>query len=135
MAAGVPARLTAAAGRKFGLTVGLAFTAIGAILTWRGKPGRAAVLYAIGGLLIGAGLVVPTRLGPVERAWMGLAHAISKVTTPIFMGVVYFVVMTPIGLVRRLAGSPIVARPDGATTRWAPHSREHAVAEQMEHQY
>ena len=38
-----------------------------------------------------AALVVPTHLGPVQRAWMGLAHAISKVTTPIFMGVVFFV--------------------------------------------
>ena len=34
---------------------------------------------------------------------MGLAHAISKVTTPIFMGVVYFVVITPIGFIRRRA--------------------------------
>ena len=29
-----------------------------------------------------AALVAPTALGPVERAWMGLAHAISRVTTP-----------------------------------------------------
>src|SRR3982750_3294197 len=135
MAARVPARLTAAAGRKFGFTVGAAFLAFGSIALWRGKQRTATVLLALGGLLVVAALVAPTALGPVERAWMGLAHAISRVTTPIFMGIVYFLVMTPIGLVRRLAGSPIVARTDGATTRWTPHPRDHAVAEQMEHQY
>ncbi len=29
---------------------------------------------------------------------MGLAHAISRITTPIFMAVVYFMVLAPIGL-------------------------------------
>ena len=98
MAAGVPARLTAAEGRKFGLTVGIAFGVLGGILLWRGKETLSTVLLALGGVLVLAGLVVPTLLGPVERAWMGLAHLISKVTTPIFMGIVYFVVMTPIGI-------------------------------------
>src|SRR3954454_6045583 len=92
MATGVPARLTAAEGRKFGLTVGLAFLALGSIAYWRGKHRTSTVFLVLGGLLVLAALVVPTALGPVERAWMALAHAISKVTTPIFMGVVFFLV-------------------------------------------
>jgi len=36
--------------------------------------------------------------------WMGLAEAISKVTTPIFLSVLYFIVVTPAGLVMRLFG-------------------------------
>ena len=68
------------------------------------------MLGALGGALALAGLVVPRDLGPVERAWMGLAHPISKVTTPIFMGVMYFLVLTPIrgrcaGLRRQPAGA------------------------------
>jgi saxitoxin biosynthesis operon SxtJ-like protein len=135
MAERIPARLTAAEGRKFGLTVGLAFVAIGGILTWRGKSHKALFFYALGGVLIAAGLVVPTRLGPVERGWMALAHAISKVTTPIFMGVVYFVVMTPIGFIRRRMGSPIAAARVPGASRWETHSPGEATAEQMEHQF
>jgi len=104
LATGIPARLSTAEGRKFGLTVGGAFLAITAILWWRGRHGVAPYTGALGTLLILAGLLIPTLLGPVNRAWMGLAHLISKVTTPIFMGVVYFVVLTPIGLGMRLAG-------------------------------
>jgi hypothetical protein len=112
MAARVPARLTAAQGRKFGLTVGAAFLVFAGIAWWRGHPTTTMVLGSLGGVLALAGLVVPTMLGPVERAWMALAHAISKVTTPIVMGVMYLLVMTPIGIARRLAGgNPMVHAP------------------------
>jgi hypothetical protein len=134
MAAGIPARLTAAEGRKFGLTVGLAFSALGALALWRGRATVATVLLALGAVLVLAGLVVPTRLGPVERAWMRLAHLISKVTTPIFMGIVYFLVMAPMGFARRRMGSPIVAR-SGNDTRWAARTADESTPAQMEHQY
>ncbi len=109
MAAGVPARLTAAEGRRFGLTVGIAFLVFAGIAYWRGHPTTTTVLGALGGSLSLAGLVIPTYLGPVERAWMKLAHLISKVTTPIVMGAMYLIVMTPIGLLRRgFGGNPLV---------------------------
>ncbi len=116
MAAGIPARLTAAQGRRFGLTVGGAFLVFAAIAWGRGHPTTTSVLGALGGVLSLAGLVIPTLLGPVERAWMQLAHLISKVTTPIVMGVMYLLVLTPVGLVRRaLGGNPMVHEPQSGS--------------------
>jgi ABC-type uncharacterized transport system permease subunit len=118
MAAGVPARLTAAQGRRFGLTVGAAFLVFAAIAWWRGHPTTTMVLAALGSVLVLSGLVIPTYLGPVERAWMKLAHYISKVTTPIVMGVMYLLVLTPVGIVRRsLGGNPMVHDAQG-TSYW-----------------
>ena len=112
MAAGIPARLTAAQGRRFGLTVGGAFLLFAGIAWWRGHPTTTSVLGALGGVLSLAGLVIPTLLGPVERAWMQLAHLISKVTTPIVMGLMYLLVLTPVGLLRRtFGGNPMVHEP------------------------
>ncbi len=43
---------------------------------------------------------------------MELAHLISKVTTPIVMGVMYLLVLTPVGLLRRtFGGNPMVHQP------------------------
>ena len=70
-----------------------------------------------------AGIVVPTRLGPLQRAWMGLAHAISKVTTPIFLGVVYFLVLTPTGIVMRAVGRRRLRRELEDDSYWVPKSR------------
>lgn len=128
MATGIPARLTAAEGRRFALTVGAAFLLLGALVWWRGGSTAATVLAAVGATLGVAGVVVPGFLTPVYRGWMGLAHLISRVTTPIFLGIVYFVVITPIGLLMRVFGrnpmrrvlsadSYFVTRPPGAARR------------------
>jgi hypothetical protein len=128
MATGIPARLTAAEGRRFALTVGAAFLLLGALLWWRDAGTAAAVVAGIGATLGVAGVVVPGSLTPVYRGWMGLAHLISRVTTPIFLGVVYFGVITPIGLLMRLFGrnpmrrtvaadSYFVTRPAGPARR------------------
>ncbi|MEP6733735.1 MAG: SxtJ family membrane protein [bacterium] len=135
MAAGVPARLTAAEGRKFGLTVGSAFLVLGTVAMWRGKRRTAIVLQSLGGVLILAGIFIPTMLGPVERAWMGLAHLISKVTTPIFMSIVYFVVITPIGYLRRLSTGGMGAPKTPTASNWKAHTPAVAVRESMERQF
>ena len=105
MAGTVPARLTPAQqGRKFGLTVGIAFLVFAGISLWRGHVLPPRILGALGGTLTLAGLLIPSLLLPVEKAWMAFAHLLSKVTTPIFMGLVYFIVFTPFGIVRRALG-------------------------------
>lgn len=111
----VPARLTPAEGRKFAFTVAAAFLLLGAFVWWRGHLTLATVFGALGGTLGALGIAVPGQLGPLNRAWMGLAHLISKVTTPIFMGVVYFVVITPISVLMRLFGKRFLGAPAAAT--------------------
>jgi len=118
LATGIPARLTAAEGRKFGLTVGIAFLVLGGISAWRGHTLAPRVFWALGGALSLSGLVVPTLLGPVQRGWMGLAHQLSRVTTPIALGIVYFLVFTPAGWLRRKLGQNPLEHSAGATGYW-----------------
>ena len=76
----------------------------------------APVFFVLSMLMLAAGAIVPGKLGPLYRVWMGVAHAISKVTTPIFLGVVYFLVISPIGLAMRLLGrNPIRHRQTGGS--------------------
>src|SRR5438093_4840490 len=95
LAGRISARLTVAEGRRFGLTVGAAFLALAGLAWWRGRVLTFDVAVGVGLALVIAALVVPARLGLFYRLWMGLAAVMSKVTTPIFMGIVYFVVVTP----------------------------------------
>ena len=123
MAGADRARLTTAEGRKFGLTVGLALAALGGLFLWRQHDRVAFTLLLAGGLLISSGLVMPTRLGPVERGWMAMAQAISKVTTPIFMSIVYYVVLAPTGLLRQaVRRSPLRREP--SDSYWVTPDRD-----------
>jgi Na+/proline symporter len=119
----VPTRLTgrpwsAAEGRRFGLTLGAAFALLGGLLWWRGHAVGALASIVVATVVAAAGLIIPARLEPVERAWMKLAHALSWVTTPLFMGVVYFLVITPIGIVRRSLGRSALHRSRAAPSYW-----------------
>jgi hypothetical protein len=134
MAPAVPARLSPDEGRKFGLTVGGAFLLLGALLWWRGKA-LAPAMGTLGACLALAGVAVPNRLGPIQRAWMGLAHAISRVTTPVFMGVVYFVVLTPVALLRRAFGHNAIAPRSGGGSYWIDRRAEGTQSTGMERQF
>lgn len=115
----IPARLTAREGRRFGLTVGLVFLALGGVSRWRGHSIAPLVLWTLGVLFTTGGLFLPGQLGPVHRAWMSAGHLLSRVTTPLFMGIVYFGVITPMGLLLRWFGrDPLLHRPS-ETGYWA----------------
>ena len=105
--------------REFGLTVGAAFLVLAAVLLWRGRVHAAYVVGAVGALLAAFGWLAPVRLTAARRGWMGLARALSRVTTPLFLGAVYFGLLTPLGVLMRLFGHRPLGRPRAAATFWA----------------
>ena len=61
--------------------------------------------WIFAGVLTAVGLVAPMTLRPVYKTWMRFGLLLSKITTPIIMGLVFFLVITPIGLIRRLSSA------------------------------
>lgn len=112
-------RFSAADGRKFGFTVGIAFLVLAGILAWRGHAPVAAAFAGLGVLLLAGGVAIPSHLGPVYRTWMAGARAISRVTTPLVLGLVYFLVLTPTGLLRRVLGGDPLRHPESGNSYWA----------------
>lgn len=109
---------TAADGRKFAFPVGIAFLLLAGLLFWRDKETLWRIVAGLGGGLLLAGVLVPSSLGPVYRAWMKMALVISRVTTPIFMGIVYFLVMTPTGMIMRVLGKKPIEHPAREGSFW-----------------
>lgn len=110
-----PARTgTARSGRVFAFTMMGGFIFVALVGAWRDVP-----LLVRGSLLLAAvsflaGVLVPRRLEPVRRGWMAFGEAIGKVTTPIMLAVVYYLVLTPTGLIRRV----FTRRPARAASYW-----------------
>ena len=90
--------------RHFGLLVGAVFTVIGLWpLVFRGESLR---LWAvgIGGLLIVFGGILPQLLAPIHKGWMWVGHIMGWINTRILLSIVFYALVTPIGLVFRLMG-------------------------------
>jgi len=91
--------------RDFALLVGGVFIAMAGLMLWRQRsPVLVASIGGLGTALALAGLIAPARLARVYKAWMALSLLLNRVSTPILMGVIYFIVVTPVALIMRLAG-------------------------------
>ena len=129
-----PAGLTPREGRTFALTLTAAFAVVGALAGWRGRETVMGVAFALSATLLVLGLAIPARLGPLRDAWMRLALAISKVTTPVFLGILYYLVLTPAGVLRRVLGrNPL--RHEGASGSYWIARTDGGARRDMEHQF
>jgi hypothetical protein len=60
--------------------------------------------------------VRPNLLHSMNKAWMLVGNCLNRVVSPLVMGVVWLVVVTPTGLIRRIAGKDSMARTFDAET-------------------
>jgi hypothetical protein len=98
--------------RRFGLAFGGGLTVLGSLLLWRGKVPAPWVL-AVAGLVLASALLAPRLLRPLEWLLARLFRLLTVTLTYVALTVVFFVVLTPIGLVRRLLGKDgLGLRPD-----------------------
>lgn len=114
--------------REFGLIVGGVFTLLGMWWLFRGKFVSAAyIVLPLGIGLCLFGIILPRALVFPNKAWMTLAEGLSYVTTRIILAFVFFVVLTPIGLIKRALGwDPLHRRAGSGESYWRPYSeRQH----------
>ena len=91
--------------RKFGITVLIGFAIIGTIIFFTAKtPVSAYWLWGIGAVFGISGLTGTVIALPFYFAWMGIAFVIGNIMSRIIMVLVYFLVVTPIGLLMRMTG-------------------------------
>ncbi len=103
---------------------------------WRSHSVLPMVLGALAILLAGLALVAPSLLGPVHRVWMRFAHALGWFNTRVLLGVIYFVVMTPIGLVMRILGrDPLDRRLNDRVSYWVTRRAVADPKGSMEHRF
>jgi len=76
---------------------------------------------ALAALLLAA--AAPGLLAPLYHPWMRLARALGRINAFVLLGLVYYAVLTPIGLLRRLSvPDPLDERPGAAPSRWRPRA-------------
>ncbi|MBK9089636.1 MAG: hypothetical protein IPL90_11510 [Holophagales bacterium] len=107
--------------RKFGFVVGGALALLGSALVLAGSRLAGPVLGGAGALLLLLGAAVPGLLGPLHRGWMAFARVLGRVNTALFLGLVFFLVLTPLGFAFRLSGRDELARRRRRRTGWVPY--------------
>ena len=110
--------------REFGLVVGGMFLLLSGWWLYRGKFHTVTqVTLPLGAILVLLGIIIPRSLVYPNKAWMKLAEGLSYVSTRIILAFVYFFVMTPIGVIKRMTGwDPLNRRAARSDSYWRDYS-------------
>ncbi len=97
--------------RKFGLLFGSLALLWGAYLLLRGHTSPTGIFglaLALAALFFGLGLFLPHALGPLYWLWMKLAFVLAWLNTRLILGLFFYLILTPIGLILRLSGKDLL---------------------------
>lgn len=111
--------------RSFGLVFAVVFALFGLFPLWRLEAPRWWCL-AIAVAFAAVAFVYPSVLGPLNRGWLAFGKLLHRIVSPIVMGAVYFVAVTPTGMFMRLRGHDLLSlrrRPD-LSTYWVERDAE-----------
>lgn len=88
--------------QKFGLTIGIVLLIISAVMFYYSSELK--FHFGIAGIvLIISGYVFPKILLPFQKVWMGLALVLGFVMSRLILSLLFYLVITPIGLIAKLA--------------------------------
>ncbi len=91
--------------RNFGLTMAVILgTVFGVIIPLLRRHESPVWIWAIAGLFASFALVAPGYLNPVYHIWMRFGMVLGWVETRIILGLVFYGLILPMGLVMRLKG-------------------------------
>jgi len=121
--------------RGFGIVLGIA-----ALLLWLYRYWRYGFSFwplAVAAVLIILALLAPRALYWPNRAWFQFGNLLNKLTTPFVMGVIFFLVLTPIALIRRAMGSDDLRLKSDpkATSYWIPRDPPGPNPQDLERQF
>lgn len=90
--------------RKFGGVIAGVLALLALYALWKSHPLRAAA-FAVPGTLLGlAALVLPNILTPLNRLWMAFGILLGKIVSPLVLGLIFMVLVTPVAVSTRLFG-------------------------------
>lgn len=122
--------------KEFGVTMAAVLVVIGDIALLRGRP-IAPYLVAAAFIFLILGLKWPRVLTPLQKAWMALGVVIGFFVSRVLLFVLYFGVLTPIGLLMRLTGKDILDEriEKARASYWHMRPQEPRQKQSYENQY
>lgn len=104
-------KLDAAGYRKFGLTTGLIVAVLfGFLIPWLFEIHYPWWPLIIGGVLAIFALLLPMALQPTYIVWMKFGNIMNWINTRIILGILFYGIFLPIGIVMRLFGKDAMQR-------------------------
>jgi len=91
--------------RSFGLLFTLVFISVGMYSVYKSLPPALTLpLFLAAILFLAASLLKPKLLTPLNKSWFLLGFLMGKLISPIVLGFIFFLLITPIAVITRVFG-------------------------------
>ncbi len=81
-------------------------------------------------------LVAPKLLAPFNRTWFALGQLMGRVVSPIVLGAIFFLILTPVALIMRLFGrDELRLKRKAVDTYWVDRNHDITTAESFKNQF
>jgi len=125
-----------AGGRSFGLAFGGLFVVVAAWRAWRGRTDTAEAFAVAAAVMLLLAFAAPKVLDAPNRVWMRFARALGWINSRILLSILFFVVITPYGVLQRLLGRDRLGqRWRAAKPSWTPAPERLRDPKHYEHLY
>jgi Saxitoxin biosynthesis operon protein SxtJ len=123
--------------RAFGLVIA-AFFALVAVLPALHRPSSSVRWWAVAlaAVFLALALSRSATLHPLNRVWQKLGLLLSKVVSPILLALLFYLVITPVGLLMRALGKdPLRLRRRESSSYWIARQPPGPAPESMRDQF
>lgn len=122
--------------RGFGLVFAGFFALVSVLSWWRGHAAWHWTL-PLAALFLVIAYTYPKVLAPLNLLWMKFGLLLHKIVTPVILGLLFFVTITPIGLLARACGKDFLRlRLDrGAKSYWIERAPPGPPPQSMKNQF
>jgi Saxitoxin biosynthesis operon protein SxtJ len=122
--------------KKFGITMGIILAIIGFFLLWK-KNNYFEYSFFLAAAFFMAGLILPSTLKPVYKAWMALSVVMGFIMTRVIMVIIFYLIVTPMGLIAYITGKEFLDMKidKSAKSYWVVREKTQKVMSDYERQF
>ena len=122
--------------RSFCITFAVVGAIFGLVSLWRGGNWWP-YLFGFGGIFLLVGLTIPSIAAPLNRLWFKFGMVLHRIVSPLIMGMIFFVVFTPAGLLARSLGKDFLRlkRDETSDSYWIKRDPPGPSPDSMPHQF
>ena len=97
--------------RQFGLTLAVFISLVfGLFIPWLKDSPMTTWPWIVSAVLSGWAAILPGTLGILYRPWMAIGHRLGLINTKLILGLMFYLVFTPVALFLRLMGKDAMHR-------------------------
>ncbi len=124
--------------KSFGVTFACVFGLLSALQFYRLGIAVWPVVTSVAALgFLATAFTAPAVLRPLNLVWLKFGMLLHRIVNPVVMGLLFFGVFTPMGLIMRLFGADLLRlrTKTGATSHWILRAEENVEKSSMTNQF